>query len=123
GGIRGRQVRLVLADDSADASKAIEVARQLRADPQVVAVVGHVNSTASLKAATIYNAVGNDSVPGDPVVQISPASSSPQLTGAGDWTFRVCPTDLEFSPALARWASQLGRRRAAVLYANDDYGQ
>lgn len=123
GGIRGRQVRLEFADDSADASLAIEVARQLRARPEVVAVVGHVNSAASLKAATIYNAVGNDSVPGDPVVQISPASSSPQLTGAGDWTFRVCPTDLEFSPALARWASQLGRRRAAVLYANDDYGQ
>ena len=123
GGIHGDTVRLVFADDSADAGKAIEVARQLRADPAVVAVVGHVNSAASLKAATIYNAVGNDSVAGDPVVEISPASSSPQLTAAGDWTFRICPTDLEFSPALARWTSHLGKRRAAVLYANDDYGQ
>lgn len=123
GGIGGRPVRLVFADDSADASKAIEVARQLRGDPAVVAVVGHINSAASLKAATIYNAVNNDSVPGDPVLEISPASSSPQLTGAGEWTFRICPTDLEFSPALARWASRLGKRRAAVLYANDDYGQ
>ena len=124
GGIGGRRVRLVFADDNADATKAIEVARQLRADPAVVAVVGHVNSSASIKAATIYNAEGNDSVPGTPVVQISPASSSPQLTGAGEWTFRVCPTDLEFSPALARWAAQrLGKRRAAVLYANDEYGQ
>jgi branched-chain amino acid transport system substrate-binding protein len=123
GGIGGDSVRLVFADDNADASRAIEVARQLRGDPAVVAVVGHVNSAASLKAATIYNAVGNDSVPGDPVVEISPASSSPQLTGAGEWTFRICPTDLEFSPALARWASRLGKRRAAVLYANDDYGQ
>jgi branched-chain amino acid transport system substrate-binding protein len=123
GGIGGDSVRLEFADDNADASKAIEVARQLRGDPAVVAVVGHVNSAASLKAATIYNAVNNDSVPGDPVVQISPASSSPQLTGAGEWTFRICPTDLEFSPVLARWASRLGKRRAAVLYANDDYGQ
>jgi branched-chain amino acid transport system substrate-binding protein len=123
GGIGGDSVRLVFADDNADASKAIEVARQLRGDPAVVAVVGHVNSAASLKAATIYNAVNNDSVPGDPVLQVSPASSSPQLTGAGEWTFRICPTDLEFSPVLARWASRLGKRRAAVLYANDDYGQ
>jgi branched-chain amino acid transport system substrate-binding protein len=99
------------------------VARQLRGDPAVVAVVGHVNSGASLRAATIYNAVNNDSVPGEPVLQISPASSSPQLTGAGEWTFRICPTDLEFSPALASFASRLGKRRAAVLYANDDYGQ
>jgi len=123
GGIDGRRLRLELADDNADPAKAIEVARQLRGNAAVVAVVGHVNSTASLKAATIYNAVNNDSVPGEPVLQVSPASSSPQLTAAGDWTFRICPTDLEFSPVLARWASQLGRRRAAVLYANDDYGQ
>jgi branched-chain amino acid transport system substrate-binding protein len=124
GGIDGRHVRLVFGDDEGDQSKAIEVARQLRGNAEVLAVVGHVNSAASLKAATMYNAENNDSVPGDPVVQISPASSSPELTQAGDWTFRVCPTDLEFSPALARWAAaNLGRRRAAVLYANDNYGQ
>lgn len=123
GGIAGRTVRVVWGDDDADPARAIEVARRLRADPKVVAVVGHVNSTASLKAASIYNAETSDSVPGDPVVEISPASSSPQLTAAGDWTFRICPTDLEFSPALARTAAQLGRRRAAVIYADDDYGQ
>jgi len=122
-GINGRHLRLVFADDSADPAKAIEVARRLRMNDSVVAVVGHVNSSTSLKAAPIYNAVDNDSVPGDPVLEISPASSSPQLTGAGDWTFRVCPTDLEFSPVLARWAARLGKRRAAVLYVNDDYGQ
>ncbi|HEX6747939.1 MAG TPA: ABC transporter substrate-binding protein [Longimicrobium sp.] len=123
GGIDGRQVRLEFGDDDADPAKAIEVARALRENAAVVAVVGHVNSAASLKAASIYNAVNNDSVGGSPVLQISPASSSPQLTNAGDWTFRICPTDLEFSPALARWAVRLGRRKAAVLYANDDYGQ
>ena len=82
-----------------------------------------MNSAASLKAATIYNAVNNDSVPGEPVLQVSPASSSPQLTGAGEWTFRICPTDLEFSPVLARWASQRRKGRAAVRYAHDDRGQ
>jgi branched-chain amino acid transport system substrate-binding protein len=123
GGIDGRHVSIAWGDDDGDASKAIEVARKLRGNAAVVAVVGHVNSTASLKAATIYNAPESDSVQGSPVAEISPASSSPQLTGAGEWTFRICPTDLEFSPALARTAAQLGRRRAAVLYADDDYGQ
>ena len=122
GRVRGRPIRLEFGDDEGDASKAIEVARALRGNPEVVAVVGHVNSAASLKAAGIYNAAAGSE--GDPVAQISPASSSPQLTQAGEWTFRVCPTDLEFSPVLAQWAAQrLGSRRAAVLYANDDYGQ
>lgn len=121
GGIGGRPIRLVFKDDSADARRAIRVAAELRDDPRVVAVIGHVGSAASLAAAPVYNAMDGK---GDPVVQISPASSSPALREAGEWTFRVTPTDLEFSPALAQWASQrLGRRRAAVVYANDDYGQ
>ncbi|HEX6042126.1 ABC transporter substrate-binding protein [Longimicrobium sp.] len=120
GGIRGDSVELVFGDDGADPQKAIQVASTLKGDPRVVAVIGHVNSSASLRAATIYNA---DDDAGSPVVQISPASSAPALRQAGPWTFRVTPTDLEFSPALAKYARGLNLRRAAVLYANDDYGQ
>ena len=120
-GIGGRPIELVFMDDGADPKKAIEVAEALRADERVVAVIGHLNSAASLKAATVYNAEEGE---GEPLMHISPASSSPTLREAGEWTFRVTPTDLEFSPVLARWAAQrLGLRRAAVLYANDDYGQ
>lgn len=120
GGINGDSLVLVFKDDAADPQKAITVAGELKSDPRVVAVIGHVNSSASLRAATIYNAADST---GDPVLQISPASSAPSLTHAGDWTFRVTPTDLEFSPALASHARQMNLRRAAVLYANDDYGQ
>jgi len=120
GGIDGRMLELVLGDDSASVSRGITVAAELKGDPRVVAVVGHVNSAVSLRAATIYNVT--DSA-GPPVLQISPASSAPALTQAGEWTFRVTPTDLEFSPALAEHARRLGLSRAAILYNNDDYGQ
>lgn len=120
GGINGDSLVLVFKDDGADPQKAITVAGELKSDPRIVAVIGHVNSSASLRAATIYNAADST---GDPVLQISPASSAPSLTQSGDWTFRVTPTDLEFSPALAAHARQMNLRRAAVLYANDDYGQ
>ena len=120
GGVGGRQLRLVMLDDRADPQQALTVADSLRRDPRVVAVIGHVNSAASLKAATVYNA---ERGAGRPVLQISPASTAPAYTNAGPWSFRVTPTDLEFSPVLARGAAELGRRRAAVLYANDDYGQ
>ena len=124
GGVGGRMLKLELRDDEASESRGIDVARDLRANEAVVAVIGHVNSAVSVKAAPIYNMAANDSVAGDPLVEISPASSAPALTGAGPWTFRVTPTDLEFSPALAQWAhGRLGSRRAAVLYANDEYGQ
>lgn len=120
GGMGGRTVELVFGDDRADPAVAIDVASMLKGDPRVVAVIGHVNSSTSLRAATIYNA---DDEVGPPVVQISPASSAPALRQAGPWTFRVTPTDLEFSPALATFARGMNLQRAAVLYANDDYGQ
>lgn len=118
GGIEGRRLRLEIKDDEASREKAIQVAAELKDDPRVVAVVGHVGSAMSIEAARIYN----DPVRG--VLQISPASSSPELSTAGEWTFRVCPTDLQHGPALAHWTRhELGLERAAVLYANDEYGR
>jgi branched-chain amino acid transport system substrate-binding protein len=60
----------------------------------------------------------------DPVVQISPSSSAPDVTRAGDYTFRVCPSDLAHGAALARYArEQLHLDRGSILYLNDDYGR
>jgi len=118
GGIKGRRLRLEIKDDEANREKAIQVAAELRDDPRVVAVVGHVGSAMSIEAARIYND------PARGILQISPASSSPELSEAGEWTFRVCPTDLQHGPALANWTrTKLGLERAAVLYANDEYGR
>ncbi|HEX2187544.1 MAG TPA: branched-chain amino acid ABC transporter substrate-binding protein [Longimicrobiaceae bacterium] len=123
GGIGGRKLLLKERDDEGNKERAIDVAGYLRDSTQVVAVIGHVNSPATLAAAKIYNEEDGAHV-GSPVVQISPASSSPLVTGAGDWTFRICPSDLLHGPAVAKHAiAGLGRRRAAVLYTNDEYGR
>jgi branched-chain amino acid transport system substrate-binding protein len=117
GGINGRPLALVLRDDYGDADSAAFVAEDLyRSD--VSAVVGHLLSGATLAASPIYN--GGD----NPVVAISPSSSSPEITTAGAYTFRVCPSDLAHGAVLARWArGRLGLRRGAVLYLNDEYGR
>ncbi|HEX6373181.1 MAG TPA: ABC transporter substrate-binding protein [Longimicrobium sp.] len=117
GGIEGRRLALVVKDDAGDPRRAIQVATELRDDARVVAVIGHINSAATLAAAGGYNH------PRRGVVALSPTASSPQVTQAGPWTFRVSPSDLAYGPALARWARAHGVRRAAVLYANDEYGR
>lgn len=118
GGIDGRRLELVVVDDSALATRAIEVAAELRADPRILAVVGHITSGATLAAAEIYND------PEQGVVAVSPSASSPLVTGSGPWLFRICPSDLKHGPALARWVTEeLGRQRASVIYANDGYGR
>lgn len=115
GGIRGRPVELVTRDDFGDPDSAVAVAAALD-NAGVVAVVGHVYSGTTLASAPIYNAGG--------VVQISPSSSSPDVTGAGPYTFRVCPSDLAHGAALARYArDQLQLAHGAILYLNDEYGR
>ncbi|HSE68517.1 MAG TPA: ABC transporter substrate-binding protein [Gemmatimonadales bacterium] len=117
GGVQGRPLELVMRDDFGDPDSAVAVAAALVAE-KVVAVIGHVYSGTTLAAAPVYNE-GND-----PVVQISPSSSSPDVTNAGAYTFRVCPSDLAHGAALARFArEQLGLDRGAILYLNDDYGR
>lgn len=117
GGVRGRPLELVARDDFGDPDSAVAVASALVGE-RVVAVIGHVYSGTTLAAAPVYNDAS------DPVVQISPSSSSPDVTTAGAYTFRVCPSDMAHGAALARYArEQLGLDRGAILYLNDDYGR
>ncbi|HEX5819657.1 MAG TPA: ABC transporter substrate-binding protein, partial [Gemmatimonadales bacterium] len=60
----------------------------------------------------------------DPLVEISPSSSAPEVSGAGPFTFRLCPSDLAHGDALARWMGErLELKKGAVFYLDDDYGR
>jgi branched-chain amino acid transport system substrate-binding protein len=117
GGIAGRPLELVVRDDYADPDSAVFIAGDLY-DSDVSAVVGHLFSGTTLAAAPVYN--GGD----HPVAAISPSSSSPEVSSAGDHTFRVCPSDLAHGAVLAEWVREtLHLERGAVLYLNDQYGR
>jgi branched-chain amino acid transport system substrate-binding protein len=117
GGINGKRLELVIRDDYSDPDSAVFVAGDLY-HSKVSAVVGHLFSGMTLAAAPVYN--GGD----DPVVAVSPSSSSPEVTGAGDYTFRICPSDLAHGTELAHWVrDRLHLTRGAVLYLNDEYGR
>ncbi len=118
GGIGGRRIELAIRDDSANSDAAIRAAQSFYDDARVVAVVGHLTSGATLAAAPIYN--GGER----PLVEISPSASSPLVSGAGPWTFRVCPAEETHGARLADWAwNNMGLRQVAILYENTDYGR
>lgn len=115
GGIRGRPVELVMRDDFGDPDSAVSAASEMDA-AGVVAVIGDVYSGTTLASAPVYNAAR--------LLQISPSSSSPLITEAGEYTFRTCPSDLQQGEALARFAAErLGLTRGTILYLNDEYGR
>lgn len=114
GGVRGQPLRVIMEDDGGQGVRAAEIAGEFVLNPEVVAVVGHVNSGAMVAAAGVYH--GN-------LPAVATTATSPALTGISPWVFRVISSDSVNGISLARFAGQLGRRRAAVLYENNSYGR
>lgn len=114
GGVNGKKIELVAQDDKTDPKEAAIVANKLATDPSILAVVGHFNSSATLAGAPIYNK--------NEVVQISPGSSSPAVTDAGPYTFRVITTDAYQGEYVAKWTQEEGFKKIAIIYENTDYG-
>ncbi|MFO1128698.1 MAG: branched-chain amino acid ABC transporter substrate-binding protein [Rhodospirillales bacterium] len=85
GGVLGQKIELVVGDDACDPRQARDVANQV-VSRGVRLVVGHYCSGSSIPASEVYNEAS--------VIQISPASTNPQLTEMGRTTvFRVCGRD------------------------------
>jgi branched-chain amino acid transport system substrate-binding protein len=85
GGINGEQLVLKIGDDACDPKQAVAVANGF-INEDVVFVAGHFCSSSSIPASQVYNEEG--------ILQISPASTNPQLTEQGfDNVFRTCGRD------------------------------
>jgi ABC-type branched-subunit amino acid transport system substrate-binding protein len=114
GGIAGRKVELIEEDTATDPSTAAEAARKLIEVDGVKAIIGAYASSSTLAAAPIAEK--------NKVILISPASTSPLVSEAGEYIFRVVPSDAFQGRALAELAYQLGYRRAATIVIDNQYG-
>ena len=114
GGVRSHPLTLVRVDDEGTGVKAAAVAQELVDADSVLAVVGHANSSATVAAARVYDGR---------LAAVSPSASSPEITGLSPWLFRVIPSDSANGQDLAKFATDLGHTRAAILYENNSYGR
>jgi branched-chain amino acid transport system substrate-binding protein len=94
--IQNRQVRWesISVDDGGGPEGAIEAAHKL-VDAKVHAVIGHLNSGASIPAAAIYNSAF--------IPQLTPASSNPKFTRMGySFVFRMVADDIQLGELLGK---------------------
>jgi len=103
-------------DDQHDPQLAVTGAQQL-ADDGVVAVVGHLNSGASIPASAIYHDKG--------ITQISPSATNPKLTHQGfNNVFRVVGQDISQGKADADFmVKTLGCKKVGIVDDKTAYGQ
>ena len=109
GGLNGRRLRLVVADDESHEERAGTLTARMVEHDSPLVVFGELSSAACERAA---QAAGRRGVP-----FVAPASAAHDISLVGDFAFRTGPTDAEHAQAMARHARQnLQRRRAAIVY-------
>lgn len=116
GGIKGFEVEMFVEDDRCTGDDATTVANRVASDPQVVAVVGHICSGATVAASNVYEEAR--------IVMVSPSATAEEVTSRGLTVInRVAPLDAVQGVYDANFIYKiLGARKIAVLHDNDTYG-
>lgn len=116
GGILGgRKIRLVMKDDAGSLNTGRMVAQEIADDPQVAAVIGHLNSYIAAPAAQIYERAG--------LLMMTPGASGQKVTEqGGKLTFRSLPQNREQARQIGDYAMAQGYRNVAIYYIKNDYG-
>ena len=116
-GVSGYSLEMLALDDQHNPAQAVNVAKKFVADRDVIAVVGHFNSSCTKPASAIYHEAG--------MVQITAASTNPQLSKQGFETFfRVSATDDVQGPKAANYAAKhLSAKRLFIIDDKTTYGK
>jgi len=117
GGVNGKKVELMIADDQCKPEIATNVATKLVSEG-VNIVIGHSCSGATKAAMGIYKAAK--------IVAISSSATSPQLTKSGDYPnfFRTIAADDDQALLAAAFATDtLKATKVAVVHDKGDYGK
>lgn len=115
GGIDGKQVKLIVGDDTGNPKEAPNVAQKFAADNKILAVIGHWNSSCTLAARGIYESAG--------IPVITDSVNKAVTDGTTPHVFRISLTDTAQAQHLAKYAyEQMGKRKAAILFTANDFG-
>lgn len=123
GGINGKQLELVVADNKSEAAEATNAMQKLVSQDNVVAVIGPNLSSSVIAASAINNSAK--------VLDIAPMATNPYVTvdqASGktkDFNYRTCFIDPFQGTVMAKFATaELGVGTAAVLIDNSsDYAK
>lgn len=116
GGINGRPIQIVKEDDEQNPAKAVSAVNKLVHSDNVIAVIGTVNSSATLASMEVTQAAK--------IPHITPISSNTSITRLGNpYIFRLqIPDDMQAGEITKYAINELGFTRIGVMYQNDDFG-
>ena len=112
----GFKVELAPYDDQGNPDTGVANAKNIVADPAVLAIVGHYNSGVQIPSSEEYHASG--------LANISPANTNPKVTERGYLEVsRICGRDDVQGAVGAQFAAAQKMKSAYVLHDKTAYGQ
>lgn len=116
GGVKGQPLEIIWEDGKCDAKEATSAARKLVTIDAVKVILGGVCSSETLAMAPVTES--------EKIIVLSPSSTSPDITTAGDFLFRTAPSDALAGRVAAEYASKTwNAKKAAILSETKDYTQ
>lgn len=114
GGVLGKELKVIIGDSKGDPKESATLAQKFTSDKRIVAEIGDFTSTCCLAAQPIYKQVE--------MVQLSPTSSHPDFAKGSKYSFGIIGTQAGEGPFMAKMTNELGVKKVAVLYINNDWG-
>ncbi len=119
GGIAGRGVEVIFADNRGIPSEAVNAARKLTEVDRVAAIVDSAGSSGTLAVLPILSQLG--------IVNLAKTSTNPRIyelsgVGGNPWSFRMNVDDNMIADVFANFIAQRARSISILAY-NDDFGR
>jgi branched-chain amino acid transport system substrate-binding protein len=112
GGINGKYLQVAIANDDNDPVTVIQIASKLSKNQQILGVIGHNSTEASVAAAPIYQQAG--------LVMISPTTVGSSLSNMGSYIFRTTPDTRSTADILAHYTVESTRKsKIAICFASN----
>lgn len=108
--INGKSLKVAIADDADKEDQGTEIAKVLTTKSDILAVVGHLSSSVTLKTATIYET--------EKLVLVSPTSTSEDISKSGDFIFRSVSSDRVTAQSLSSYLLNRARQQTVAVFYN-----
>ena len=109
-----RKIRLIIEDSKTEPASGVSAINKLIQLDKVKVVIGDLASSVTLAMAPIAES--------HKVLLITPGASNPKISDAGDYIFRLYPSDDYQGKLLAKWASTKGINQVGIIHINNDFG-
>lgn len=111
----GGKVSLIYKDDATNPDRGKQVTTELIEQDGVRLIIGAVSSRVTLAIAPLCES--------KKVLLLSPSSSSPDISQAGDYVYRNYPSDIREGTSMAKFAKDLGLEQIVLIAMDDEFGR